>query len=117
MNARRGMSAIMVLPHGQGHRRRSQRRLQAFGLVLGMPKASSLHFNSRSFGMSVGSSRNKATPFPWEMWALLHFGTKGYLAAELQCPLLGVKRTSELSESMSAFDPFRLFAGSNCCAA
>jgi hypothetical protein len=103
------MSAIMVLPHGHGHRRRSQRRLQAFGLVLGMPKG----IIAASFGMSVDSSRIKLHHFPGRcersciLAQLLHFGTKGYLAAELQYPLLGVKRTSHEHAPMSAYDPKR----------
>ena len=33
----------------------------------------------------------------------------GHSAAEFQCPLLGVKRTSDRGASMSAFDPKRTF--------
>src|SRR6516164_6506075 len=36
-------------------------------------------------------------------------------AAEFQCPLLGVKRTSDRDASMSAFDPKRTFGPEDCC--
>jgi hypothetical protein len=44
-------------------------------------------------------------------------GTNGHHESGDLCPLLGVKRTSDGSASMSAYDPKRTSRSLNCCAA
>ena len=41
----------------------------------------------------------------------------GHSTTEFQCPLLGVKRTSEECAAMSAFDPKRTLTAQDCCRA